>query len=407
MANKAILCSKMFDATSGQVVSDRVILIEGNQIADVVPAADFAAHDNYDIIDLRGKFVTPGLVDCHLHATMNGEAGGTDSAPYTTIGAYTMKALKTVRDDMMAGFTTLRTCGDMGQSAIAVRNAIKKGEVWGPRMMAPGSCIGTTGSHADSHYNPYIHEDFGMGTIGDGVMGLRKATRYVIKHGADFIKFMSTGGVMSRGTTVGAQQMTYDEMCAVVEMAELYNMTSATHAHGTSGIKDAVRAGVTSVEHGMMLDEECIDLMKQKGTTLVPTIIAAERIVVKGKEIGTPDWAIQKANQVLSHHEHGFRRCLQEGIPIAFGTDAGTPFNFHGKQAYEFELMMRFGMTAEQALTAATMTGAKLMRMDSQIGSIEKGKLADVVAFEGDPTEDIKAMCNCAFVMKDGVVYKD
>ena len=171
-------------------------------------------------------------------------------------------------------------------------------------------------------------------------------------------------------------------------------------------IKDAIRAGVTSVEHGMMMDEEGIQLMKEHGTTLVPTIIAAERIIVKGKEAGTPDWAIAKAKQVYDRAHWGFTRCMEEGIPIAFGTDSGTPYNFHGKQAYEFELMVGWGMTPLQALTAATKTASELLRKQDEVGSIEAGKYADVVAFDGDPTEDIKVMTNCTFVMKGGEVYK-
>ena len=187
--------------------------------------------------------------------------------------------------------------------------------------------------------------------------------RYNIKHGANLIKYMSTGGVMSLGTTVDSQQMSFEEMKAICDTAKLYGLTIATHAHGTNGIKDAIRAGVTSVEHGMLMDEEGIELMKEHGTTLVPTLIAAERIIVKGKEIGTPDWAIAKANKVFQHATGVFKRCIEENIPLAFGTDAGTPFNFHGKQAYEFELMCRYGMTPAQALTAATRTSSQLMQL--------------------------------------------
>ena len=244
------------------------------------------------------------------------------------------------------------------------------------------------------------------GVAGDGPTEMVKLVRTNIKHGVDFIKFMATGGVMSLGTTVGAQQMSYEEMKAICDTAKMYGMITATHAHGTSGIKDAIRAGVTSVEHGMMMDEEGIQLMKEHGTTLVPTIIAAERIIVKGKEAGTPDWAIAKAKQVYDRAHWGFTRCMEEGIPIAFGTDSGTPYNFHGKQAYEFELMVGWGMTPLQALTAATKTASELLRKQDEVGSIEAGKYADVVAFDGDPTEDIKVMTNCTFVMKGGEVYK-
>lgn len=404
MAKKAIQCSKMFDSMTGSVRENVVILVVGNRITDVLPAAQ-AKTEGYEVVDLTGKFVTPGLIDCHVHLGSNGEPGGGNDA-YQTLGDLTLACLKNAQSDLMAGFTTLRSAGDKGFTAEAVRDAIARGEFMGPRMLTPGSAISTTGGHADSHYNPYMDDHLTDHIVADGPDALRAAVRYNIKYGASCIKFMATGGVMSRGTTVGAQQMTFEEMRAIIETAELYGLISATHAHGTSGIKTAVRAGVTSVEHGMMLDEECISLMKEKGTYLVPTIIAAERIIVKGPEIGTPDWMIAKAKQVYERHQNGFRRCMEEGIPIAFGTDAATPFNFHGKQTYEFELLTRFGMTPTQALQAATKTASALLRMNADIGSIEAGKFADIVAFDGDPMTDIKAMNNCSFVMKDGAICK-
>ena len=406
MAKKAIKCSKMFDSTTGTVRENVVIYTDGERIEAVVPAAE-AKFDGCEVIDLTGKFVTPGLCDCHMHLASNGEGSSMGTAPYQTSGDATLRAVNNVKSDLMAGFTAIRACGDHGFLDVAIRNAVDRGEIPGPRMMVSGCAISSTGGHADSHYNPYIEADaFMSGYAADGPAEMMKAVRYNIKHGADFIKYMSTGGVMSLGTTVGAQQMSFEEMKAICDTAKMYGMTIATHAHGTSGIKDAIRAGVTSVEHGMMMDEEGIELMKEYGTTLVPTLIAAERIVVKGKEIGTPDWAIAKANTVFSHATGVFKRCNEEKIPIAFGTDSGTPFNFHGKQAYEFELMCRYGMTPAEALTAATKTGSELMRKSADIGSIEAGKYADIAAFDGDPMEDITAMTRCTFVMKGGEVYK-
>lgn len=406
MSKKALQCSKMFDSVNGTVARDVVIFVEGDRITSVEPAAT-AKLDGCEVIDLTGKFVTPGLIDCHMHIGMNGAGSSLGTKPYTSLGDATMEGLTNVYSDLMAGFTSVRTCGDMGYSDVAIRNAINRGDFAGPRMMVAGSNLSSTGGHSDTHYNPYLHEvEVHSGVAGDGPTEMVKLARTNIKHGVDFIKFMATGGVMSLGTTVGAQQMSYEEMKAICDTAKMYGMITATHAHGTSGIKDAIRAGVTSVEHGMMMDEEGIQLMKEHGTTLVPTIIAAERIIVKGKEAGTPDWAIAKAKQVYDRAHWGFTRCMEEGIPIAFGTDSGTPYNFHGKQAYEFELMVGWGMTPLQALTAATKTASELLRKQDEVGSIEAGKYADVVAFDGDPTEDIKVMTNCTFVMKGGEVYK-
>ena len=208
---------------------------------------------------------------------------------------------------------------------------------------------------------------------------------------------------MSKGTTVGAQQMTFEEMKAVCEIANMYVVITATHAHGTNGIKCAVKAGVTSVEHGMMLDDECIEEMAKRGTYLVPTIIAAERIIVMGAEAGIPQFMVDKAKQVL---KNGVTKARAAGVKIAFGTDSGTPYNFHGKQGYEFQLMQEFGIDPLEALTAATKTASELMRKQDTVGSITAGKFADIVAFDGDPREDITAMTRCEFVMKNGVVYK-
>ncbi len=405
MGKYALKCKKMFDAVNSQVLENVVILVDANKITAVEPAAT-AKTEGYELIDMGDKFVTPGLIDCHMHLTGNGEGSSLAVRPYMTIGKAALKALKNVQADLMAGFTSVRSCGDMGFIDVAVRDSINSGEFWGPRLMVSGSALSSTGGHSDHHYNPYISEVLPTVAVGDGPAELIKQTRNNIKHGVDYIKFMSTGGVMSLGTTVGAQQFSFEEMKAIIDTAKMYGMITATHAHGTSGIKDAIRAGVTSIEHGMIMDEECITLMKEMGTYLVPTIIAAKCIVENGARIGTPQWAIDKANQVLSTHQNGFRRCLEEGIPIAFGTDAATPYNFHGAQAKEFGYLCDFGMTPMQALTAATKTASELLRKQDTIGSIEAGKFADIAAFDGDPREDISCMCHCTFVMKDGVVYK-
>ncbi len=403
---RAIKCGKLFDSQNCKVLEDKVVIIEDKTIYDVVDLREFAQEPDMEVIDLSDKFVTPGLTDLHVHSGMNGEGNDRMDLLHHTPAELTLYSLKNVQQDLYAGFTTLRDCGSQAFVSVALRDAINKGDFEGPRMFVSGYSLGSTGGHADSHYAPGVTCTAEEHPIIDGPDSARKAARFNLKNGADFLKFMSTGGVMSKGTTLGAQQLCDDEIAAIIEIANLYGVHTATHAHGTNGIKAAVRAGVTTVEHGMILDEEAIELMLEHGTYLTPTIIAAERICVKGPEMGLTPWMVEKANQALSHHEWGFRQCLERGVPITFGTDSATPYNYHGKQGYEFELLQRFGMDPHKALVAATMTNAKVLGVDKTQGSVEKGKVADLCAWSCDPMEDVKTMQNCLFVMKEGVVVK-
>lgn len=403
---RAIKCGKLFDSQHCKVLEDKVVIIEDKTIYDVIDLREFAQEPDMEVIDLSDKFVTPGLTDLHVHSGMNGEGNDRMDLLHHTPAELTLYSLKNVQQDLYAGFTTLRDCGSQAFVSVALRDAINKGDFEGPRMFVSGYSLGSTGGHADSHYAPGVTCIAEEHPIIDGPDSARKAARFNLKNGADFLKFMSTGGVMSKGTTLGAQQLCDDEIAAIIEIANLYGVHTATHAHGTNGIKAAVRAGVTTVEHGMILDEEAIQLMLEHGTYLTPTIIAAERICVKGPEMGLTPWMVEKANQALSHHEWGFRQCLERGVPITFGTDSATPYNYHGKQGYEFELLQRFGMDPHKALVAATMTNAKVLGVDKTQGSVEKGKVADLCAWSCDPMEDVKTMQNCLFVMKEGVVVK-
>lgn len=403
---RAIKCGKLFDTQNCKVLEDKVVIIQDKTIYDVIDLREFAQEPDMEVIDLSDKFVTPGLTDLHVHSGMNGEGNDRMDLLHHTPAELTLYSLKNVQQDLYAGFTTLRDCGSQAFVSVALRDAINKGDFEGPRMFVSGYSLGSTGGHADSHYAPGVTCTAEEHPIIDGPDSARKAARFNLKNGADFLKFMSTGGVMSKGTTLGAQQLCDDEIAAIIEIANLYGVHTATHAHGTNGIKAAVRAGVTTVEHGMILDEEAIQLMLEHGTYLTPTIIAAERICVKGPEMGLTPWMVEKANQALSHHEWGFRQCLERGVPITFGTDSATPYNYHGKQGYEFELLQRFGMDPHKALVAATMTNAKVLGVDKTQGSVEKGKVADLCAWSCDPMEDVKTMQNCLFVMKEGVVVK-
>ncbi|MBQ6000533.1 MAG: amidohydrolase family protein [Clostridia bacterium] len=400
---KAIKCGKLFDSTTGKVLENMLVLIDGKDIVEVAPFPKDLP-DGCELIDLSDSFVLPGLIDAHVHLTSTGTNADLTSSTHSLIGDMALRAVTNAKLDLLAGFTTVRDCGGSGFANISARKAINSGAYVGSRIFASGGAISSTGGHGDLQLNPYMSSSLNDPCV-DSPYEARRAARYQIKHGADFIKCCATGGVMSEGTTLGAQQLTEDELKAIVEVANHYGVHTAAHAHGTEGIKAAARAGITSIEHGMILDDEAIEIFLEKGTYQVPTIIAAERIIVCGPEMGLAQWMIDKAKRAFECHEWGIREGLRLGVKHAFGTDSGTPSNFHGCQGYEFELMTRFGFTPAQALIAATKTNAELLRCD-KIGEIAPGKFADVVAFKGNPLEDITVMKNCSFVMKEGVVYK-
>lgn len=399
----AVLCGKLFDSETASVRENMMVLTEDSEIVQVCAGTE--APEDYHAVDLRSCFVTPGLIDAHVHLESNGTEPPEESA-YILPGALTIRAVRNVKADLMAGFTTVRDCGGTEYIGHSVRDAVARGEIEGARVFSAGRCVTSTGGHADSHFSPYIETTYHGGIRVDGAAEARRAARHNIKYGADFIKVMATGGVMSRGTTVGSQQLTMDELEAVVEIAKMYGVHTAAHAHGTEGIKAAARAGITSVEHAMMLDDEAVELFCEKGTYHTPTIIAAERIITEGPKHGLVPWMVDKAKMVFEKHEWGVREGLKRGVRFTFGTDAGTPYNFHGRQAYEFELMGRFGFTPAQSLTAATRTNASLLGMDGRLGRIEKGYIADLCAFRGDPMKDVRAMQDCVFVMKEGKIYR-
>ena len=400
----AILCGKLFDSAAASVSENMLVLTEDGRITDVRPGT--AAPEGYGVADLRDRFVMPGLIDAHMHLTSVGDEPQGEEA-YILPGELVLRAVKNARADLLAGFTTVRDCGGEEYINHSIRDGIARGDIPGPRVFSSGRCITSTGGHADSHFGPDVESARLGGLRVDGPYEARRAARLNLKYGCDFIKVMATGGVMSRGTTVGSQQLTQDELEAVVEIARMYGVHTAAHAHGTAGIKAAARAGITSIEHGMMLDDECIDLFCEKGTYHTPTISAAERIITEGPKHGLAPWMVDKAKQVYERHEWGVREGLRRGVRHSFGTDAGTPYNFHGKQGYEFELMTRFGFTPAGTLVAATRTNAALLGMEDRLGQVKSGYIADLCAFEGDPLADITAMTRCAFVMKDGTIYKN
>ncbi len=402
-----IFCGQLIEVKSMQVQKEMSIIITGNTVTDVVKGY-LKAEANDKTIDLKNKTVMPGLIDMHVH--IEGETSPTRYIDGFTKNkadnAYT--AIAIAEKDLMAGFTSVRDLGGSGVN-IALRNAINKGLVKGPRIFTAGKSIATTGGHADPTNN--YREDL-MGDPGpdegvvNGVADCAKAVRMRYKTGADLIKITATGGVLSMAKDGSGAQFTEEEIRAIVTTAKDYGFKVAAHAHGAEGMKRAVLAGVNSIEHGTYMTEEVMELMKQKGTYLVPTIIAGKSSADSAKIPGYyPDIVKAKALVVGTFIQATFAKAYKAGVKIAFGTDAGV--YAHGKNWIEFVYMTEAGMPILECIKSATVNAADLLGMSDMLGSIEKGKYADIIAVDGDPVKDVNVMGKVSFVMKNGVVYKN
>lgn len=399
--SRILHCGKLFCVQDEAVLENRAVRIADGRVEAIAPIAATAAWTG-EVIDLTDCFVMPGLIDAHVHVCSGGK-GGNDNVT-KLVGTRTFDAMERAKADLDAGFTTLRDEGGQDFIDVSIRDAIEAGRICGPRMLVSGPALGATGGHSDSHYAP--GHQVTTAQIVDGPDAARKAARYVIKYGADQIKLMATGGVLSVGDEPGAQELTEEEMRAALEVAQMHGKLSSAHAHGAAGIKAAIRAGITSIEHGMMMDDACIELMVKHGTVLIPTIIAAHQIIEQGKAVGlNPDF-IEKAKRCLENHASNLAKCRKAGVKIGFGTDAGTPCNWHGSQGLEFKLMVDMGFTPQEALLAATRENARLIRKAGQVGAVAAGCHADIIALREDPLADITAMQRVAFVMKAGEVIR-
>jgi imidazolonepropionase-like amidohydrolase len=402
-----IYCGQLIDVKMLQVQKEMSVIINGNTILDVQKGY-IKATANDKVIDLKGKTVMPGLMDMHVH--VEGETSPTNYIDQFTKNKadYAFKSIGLVEKDLMAGFTTLRDLGGSGVN-ISLRNAINKGLIKGPRIYTAGKAIATTGGHADptNNYNEDIMGDPGPAEgVVNGVADCAKAVRMRYKQGADLIKITATGGVLSMAKDGSGAQFTEEEIRAIVTTAKDYGFKVAAHAHGAEGMKRAVLAGVNSIEHGTYMREEIMELMKQRGTYLVPTIIAGRSSADSAKIPGYyPEIVRAKALVVGNYIQATFAKAYKAGVKIAFGTDAGV--YSHGKNWMEFVYMTEGGMPILECIKSATVNAADLLGVTDILGSIEKGKLADIVAVDGDPTKDVQVMGKMKFVMKDGVVYKN
>lgn len=402
----AIKAGKLIDTENGKLLTNQIILIDGDTIQATGP--DLTIPANARIIDLSKATVLPGLIDCHTHITENPDANYYEdifrNSPIDNAVLVHIYAQKTLE----AGFTTCRDLGSKAFTDVALKKAINRGDIKGPRLMVATLFIGSTGSHGDINgFSPFLDWKLPpeMSGIANGVEELRKQVRYNIKYGADIIKFGASAGVISEEESVGAPQFSQEEMNAIVAEAALWGRKACAHAHGTAAIKMAVKAGVVSVEHGSMLDDEAIALMKQHGTYLVSDVYNDEYILAEYKRLGYPDKILEKERTVGKIQRESFRKAVQAGIKIAYGTDAGVyPHGWNGRQ---FKWMVQYGMTPMQAIQSATINAADLLGWKNKIGSIMAGKYADIIAVETNPLDDVKALEKVGFVMKGGEVIKN
>jgi imidazolonepropionase-like amidohydrolase len=405
---KTILhCGKLVDVNSNKVLANYSIIIEGNKIKDV--QAGFVKGDAGDkIIDLKNKMVMPGMIDMHVHME-------NETSPNRYLEAFTQnppdvafQSTIYAERTLMAGFTTVRDMGGSGVN-VSLRNAINKGIIRGPRIFTAGKSIATTGGHADptNGYRKDLMGDPGPEAgVANGADECRKAVRQRYKDGSDCIKITASGGVLSVAKSGENAQFTEEEIAAIVSTAKDYGFKVAAHCHGAEAMKRAVLSGVNSIEHGTYMTEEVMELMKQKGTYLVPTITAGKASSDSAKKPGYyPEIVRVKALVVGTKIQATFSKAYKTGVKIAFGTDAGV--FAHGKNWMEFVYMNEAGMPFLEIVHAATVNAADLLGMSESLGSIEKGKMADIIAVDGDPATDIKLMEKVKFVMKDGKVYKN
>ncbi len=364
--------------------------------------------DGDRLTSLTDRTVMPGLMDMHTHLMSQHSKDSYTERFFMEQADYALRSTVYARATLMAGFTTVRELGDNGVNSVALRSAIEKGWVVGPRIFTAGKSLATTGGHADptnSLRGDYRRDGGPVEGVINGVDDARKAVRQRYKDGANLIKLTATGGVLSLAANGQNPQFTEAELLAVVETARDYDMTVAVHAHGTEGIRRAVLAGVTSIEHGTFLTDEVITLMKEKGTYWVPTNMAGEWVAKKAEEPGYfPEIVRPKAAAIGPQMKATFAKGYAAGLKIAFGTDSGV--SPHGENAHEFELMVEGGMPPMVAIQSATLVAAQLLKIDDRLGTIEPGKVADIVAVDGNPLEDIRAMRKVIFVMKDGTIHR-
>jgi imidazolonepropionase-like amidohydrolase len=407
---KVLKAARIFDSSTGKYVTGQAIVIEGDRIKQLIPAADAANQSGAEVIDLGSATLLPGLIDCHTHlgarADRYDEIYDFKDTPFQSAFAGVVNARKTLE----AGFTSVRDVGSLPFLAVDLRNSISEGFIIGPRIVASGPGISITGGHGDlNNFSPQTRvvmfpeeRDF---QIADGPDQVRHVIRAQVKYGVDVIKILATGGVLSKGDQPGAPQYTLEELKVAADTAHMAGRKIAAHAHGTQGIKDAIAAGIDSIEHASLVDDEGIRMAKEHGTYFVMDIYNDDYILNEAPKFGLTKEKYDKEKALGQLQRDNFAKAHKAGVKMAFGTDAGVyP---HGDNAKQFFYMVKYGMTPAEAIQAATVNAATLIGRDKDVGSIAPGKFADIIAVAGDPLTNVTELEHVGFVMKGGEVYKN
>ena len=401
--NIAIKGATILDVTNGEMVKNHVVIVKDGRIASVTPARLMEIPKSIDVIDLQGHTLLPGLIDMHVHLTSGGGYHGYERLKLTDERRAILGVVH-AEQTLMAGFTTVRNVGAGSFGDVALRDAINDGDIPGPRMLVSGPPIGITGGHcSDNNLLPPEYGIKGEG-VADGPWAARAAVRRNIKYGADLIKTCSTGGVLSKGTKVGAPQYTLEELTALVDEAHSRGLKVASHAHGSEGIINALKAGADTIEHASFIDDEGIRLAIENDAALSMDIYVTEYILGEGANAGILEESLEKERMTGATQRSNFRKAVEAGATIVYGTDAGVyP---HGQNAKQLSRMTRFGMTPLQAIQSATVTAAEVMGWGYEVGKIQEGYAADFIAVKGNPLENIELLETPAVIIKGGERYR-
>jgi imidazolonepropionase-like amidohydrolase len=397
-----VRAGKLVDVKAGKTLTNQAIIIQDGKIVSIGADYDLKTTPTDTVVDLSRSTVLPGLIDVHTHLTGNPQFGYETLA--ISVPREALIGAKNARTTLEAGFTVVRNVGAGGYSDVALRDAINDGDVPGPRMLVSGPALGITGGHCDNNLLPFEYHAVEIG-VADGVEGVQRKVREVIKYGADVIKFCATGGVLSKGDDPQASQYTLEEMKALVADAHRLGRKVAAHAHGAQGILWASQAGVDSIEHGSYINDAAIAEMKKNGTYLVPTRYLGDWLAENMQKIGMPEMFAKKEREIMPIVDKNFAHAFASGVKVAFGTDAAVyP---HGLNAREFAMYVKLGMTPLQAIQTATVNAADLLGWSDKVGSLETGKWGDLIAVDGDPLQDVTTLQHVKFVMKGGAVVKN